>query len=143
MCKKDVYRYWALFDYDDDGISVEFPDLPGCLTCGETADEAYIMAKDALQIHLFSMENDNDDIPEPTRLHDLIHKAENNQAFIDIQIYMPPFRDAMENKVIKKTLTIPKWLNDHAIKENINFSHVLQEALKSSLGISRSQPTKS
>ncbi|MCL5289473.1 MAG: type II toxin-antitoxin system HicB family antitoxin [Bacillota bacterium] len=136
MGQKDVYRFWAIFDYADDGISVEFPDLPGCLTCGDTADEAYEMAKDALKLHLWGMEKDNDEIPEPSTLHDIINTLEKNQTLVDIQVYMPPFRDAMETRAIKKTLTIPKWLNDLAEKEKINFSHVLQSALKQSLGLS-------
>jgi predicted RNase H-like HicB family nuclease len=46
---KDRYIYPAILSFDADGISVEFPDLPGCYTCGSTQDEAYDMAKDALR----------------------------------------------------------------------------------------------
>lgn len=49
MSKKDVYRYWALLDTADEGISVRFPDLPGCLTAGDTAEEAYAAAREALE----------------------------------------------------------------------------------------------
>ncbi len=48
---------------------------------------------------------------------------------------MPPFRDEMRNKAVKKTLTIPKWLDDIAVENNVNFSHILQDALKSYLGV--------
>jgi hypothetical protein len=48
---------------------------------------------------------------------------------------MPVIRDEIENKAIKKTLTIPKWLNDIAEQNNVNFSHILQSALKKHLGI--------
>jgi hypothetical protein len=53
---------------------------------------------------------------------------------------MPPFRDKMEDRAIKKTLTIPKWLNDLAEENRVNFSHILQDALMNHLGVSRKQP---
>ena len=63
---QDRYVYAAIFDYADDGISVEFPDLPECLTNGKTDVEALQSAKEALGLHLWEMEIDHDPIPEPT-----------------------------------------------------------------------------
>ncbi len=133
--KKDTYQFWAVFEYGEDGVSVEFPDLPGCLTCGDDADEAYRMAQDALKLHLYEMENDNESVPEPTSLQQLLPTVGKNQVLIDVRVIMPPFREAMNNKVIKKTLTLPKWLNDLAEERGINFSQLLQYALKQHLGI--------
>lgn len=130
---KDHYIYPAIFSFDADGISVEFPDLPGCLTCGDNEEEALSMAKDALKLHLYGLEEDNDDIPQPSSLSKL--ELEQNQIPILIEVWMPPFRDEMSNKAIKKTLTIPKWLNDLAEREKVNFSQILQGALKNYLGI--------
>ena len=132
---KDKYIYPATFSFDDDGISVEFPDLPGCLTCGNNEDEAIRMAKDALGLHLYGMERDSDVIPAPSSINGI--KAESNQAVILIDVWMPVVRDEIENRAIKKTLTIPKWLNDVAEHNNVNFSQVLQSALKEHLGIPR------
>lgn len=130
---KDRYVYPAVFHYAEDGISVEFPDLPGCFTCGDTTEEAMLMAKEALSLHLYGMEKDNDEIPVPSDLTSI--KTAPNEQIALIEVFMPPFRDGMENKAVKKTLTIPKWLNDIAEKQNINFSQVLQSGIKQHLGI--------
>jgi predicted RNase H-like HicB family nuclease len=62
----DRYIYPAIFEHDDEGYTITFPDLPGCITCGENLEQAYLMAKDALELHLFGMEQDNDEIPRPS-----------------------------------------------------------------------------
>nr|WP_223156833.1 type II toxin-antitoxin system HicB family antitoxin [Thermosediminibacter oceani] len=64
--KKDVYVYPAIFTYAEDGISIEFPDLPGCLPCAKTTEEAIKNAKEAMALHLWGMEKDGDPIPEPS-----------------------------------------------------------------------------
>lgn len=132
-CKKDNYIYPAIFTYDDDGISVEFPDLPGCLTCGENDEDALYMAKDALRGHLLVAEDFGDDIPEPSKLNAI--SLEENQRVILIEICLAAYRKAYQNRAVKKTLTIPAWLNDLAEKENINFSFTLQQAIKEQLNI--------
>lgn len=130
---KDRYIYPAIFDYADDGISIEFPDLPGCLPCAHTDEEAIANAKEAMALHLYGMEQDGDDIPGPTPVSQL--RPDKNQAVVLVEVWMPTFREALENRAVKKTLTIPKWLNDMAEREKVNFSHVLQSALKNHLGI--------
>ncbi|UHA74601.1 type II toxin-antitoxin system HicB family antitoxin [Paenibacillus sp. 481] len=130
---KDRYIYPAIFDYADDGISVEFPDLPGALTCGDTEEEAFNMAKECLALHLYGLEEDGDDIPASSRTVDII--LESNQSAALIEVWMPPFRDYMAEKATKKTLTIPKWLNDAAEEANVNFSRILQDGLKEYLGV--------
>lgn len=131
---KNRYVYPAIFDYADDGISVSFPDLPGAYTCGDTDEEALYMAKDCLALHLYGMEADGDDIPEPSRVPDV--GAEANQSVVLIDVWMPPFRDKMANRSVKKTLTIPQWLDDLAAENKVNYSHILQDALKNYLGVS-------
>ncbi len=131
--KKDRYIYPAIFDYAEDGISVSFPDLPGCFSCADSDEEAVSMAKEALGLHLYSMEEDNDKIPGPTPINKI--KLEPNQAVVLVEVFMPTMRQAIENYSVKKTLSIPQWLNKLAIENNINFSQVLQTALKEQLGI--------
>jgi predicted RNase H-like HicB family nuclease len=131
--KKDSYIYPAIFEYEEEGISISFPDLPGCFSCADTDEAAYFMAKEAMGLHLKGMEADSDEIPEPTSLKDI--KVESNQKAVLIQIDMPAVRKAVDNVSIKKTLTIPQWLNTIAVRENVNFSQVLQEALKDYLNI--------
>lgn len=131
--KKDRYIFPAIFTVEPDGISAEFPDLPGCLTCGNTEEESLRMAKDALELHLFGMEEDQEEIPSPSTVSNLdIHKG---QFVALIEVWMPPIRDEMALKAVKKTLTIPKWLNDLAEEKRVNFSHVLQASLRNYLGV--------
>ena len=133
--KKDYYIYPAIFEYDKDGISISFPDLPGCISCASDDEEALFMAKDALGLFIASSEEDGDELPSPTSLNNI--KLENNQKPALIEVNMPLFREAILNISVKKTLTIPKWINDLAEKNNINFSQVLQSALKKCLGINK------
>lgn len=133
--KKDYYIYPAIFEYDKDGISISFPDLPGCISCASNDEEALYMAKDALGLFIASCEEDGDELPPPTLLNNI--KLQDNQKPALIEVNMPLFRDAIFNVSVKKTLTIPKWINDLAEKNNINFSQVLQSALKKCLGINK------
>ena len=135
MNKKDKYTFPAVFSIEKDGISVEFPDLPGCLSCGDTDDEALYMAKDALELHLFGLEEEGENIPDPSSISSL--NLQKNQFVALIEVWMPPIRDEMAQKAVKKTLTLPKWLNDLAEEKKVNFSQVLQNALMSYLGVKR------
>lgn len=136
--KRDRYVYPAIFDYADDGISIFFPDLAGCLPCAHTTEEAIQNAKEAMALHLYGMEQDGDPIPEPTPIKDL--KLEANQIPILIEVYMPTYREAIENNYVRKNVTLPLWLERAAAEKGINFSHVLQAALKERLGIEEKQP---
>lgn len=133
--KKDIYIFPAILSFDEDGISVEFPDLPGCLTCGDSTEEAISRAKEALGLHLYSIEEDNELIPEPTDIKQL--QLDTGQIPILIEVVMPIHRKAIENQAVKKTLTIPQWLNKEALKHDVNFSQILQDALKEYLGLNK------
>lgn len=126
------YTFPAFFYYDDDGISIEFPDLPGCLPCAQTSEEAFRNAKEALGLHLFGMEQDGDPIPDPTPVREL--HPEEGAVIAMVDVFMPSVRDRINNRVVKKTLTLPAWLNREAEAANVNFSLVLQEGLKHYLG---------
>ena len=131
--KKDAYSYIAVISFDDDGISIDFPDLAGCFTCTESENEIFKMAKEVLGLHLWSMEKDNEPIPEPSSIKDI--KLDDNEIAMLVEVFMPPVRDRINNKVVKKTLTIPQWLNVEAEREGVNFSMILQNGLKHYLGI--------
>ncbi len=131
---KDFNIFPAIFSYAEDGISVEFPDLPGCYTCGQDDDEAFRMATEALELHLFGMERDGDEIPTATPIQYI--RVEAGQALVLIRANMRLARLEIRNRAVKKTLTIPHWLDEVATEHHVNFSQVLQEALKSYLGVS-------
>ncbi|MCL6626019.1 MAG: type II toxin-antitoxin system HicB family antitoxin [Alicyclobacillus shizuokensis] len=130
---KDRYIYPAIFSFDGGGISVEFPDLPGCLTCGDTQEEALRMAKDALALHLFGMEEDGDSIPEPSSIFEL--RPQGNQVVALIEVWMSPVREEMAHKAVNTTVTLPRWLKNAAKESGLNLSEVLQYAVKERLGI--------
>jgi predicted RNase H-like HicB family nuclease len=125
---KDHYSYIAVVSFDDDGISIHFPDLEGCFTCADDEEEIFKMAKEVLGLHLWSMEKDNETIPAPSTLKNI--KLEKNETALMVDVFMPPVRDRINNKVIKKTLTIPQWLNTEAESHGVNFSLILQNGLK-------------
>ena len=128
---KDQYIYPCVFVYEADGISVHYPDLDGCVTFGIDEQQAFHNAKEALTLHLYGIEQDNDAIPSPSKIKD-ITLDENEQALL-LEVFMPAFRAKQANKLVKKTLTIPEWLNIVAEKNNVNFSQLLQGALKQHL----------
>ncbi|MCL2322298.1 MAG: type II toxin-antitoxin system HicB family antitoxin [Oscillospiraceae bacterium] len=130
---KDFYSYIAVVSFDEDGISIDFPDLPGCFTCADNEDEIFAMAKEVLGLHLWGLETDNELIPEPSPLRDI--KTDSNESTMLIEVFMPPIRDRQNNKVINKTLTIPQWLNWEAEHAGVNFSQLFQNALKEYLHI--------
>ena len=131
----DTYLYVAVLSYDDDGISVEFPDFPGCLSCADTTEEAARNAREALGLHLWSMEKDNDEIPAPTEVSKI--KLEEKQVPLMVEVFMPPIRERQSNRFTKKTLSIPSWLNAEAERAGVNFSQLLQASLKEHLQIER------
>lgn len=81
---KDRYIYPAIFDYSDDGISIEFPDLPGCLSCADTDEEALYMAKEVLRLWIQSMEDNREKTPKPTNNKNI--SLEDNQKIVLIEI---------------------------------------------------------
>lgn len=133
--KKDYYIYPAIFEYEKNGISISFPDLPGCISSAKNEEEALYMAKDALGLYIVCAEEDNEELPKPTSLNK-IEIVENKRAIL-IEVNMPLFRESVQNASVKKTLTIPKWINDIAEKNNVNFSQVLQIALRKCLGLNK------
>jgi predicted RNase H-like HicB family nuclease len=128
------YIYPAIFQPETvGGYSVVFPDLPGCCSEGDTLEEAFEMAKDALGIYIYTLEEDKKEIPFPSDPGSIQVTSGAFLGFIELD--MLAYRREHEKKSIKKTLTIPQWLNSLAEKEDINFSNVLQSALKKKLRI--------
>ena len=96
-------------------------------------EEAFVRAKEAVQLHLYGMEEDAETIPSPTSLMEI--KTSRGETIGLIEAWMPPFREKMSNKATNKTVTIPRWLDILARREKVNYSHLLQSALKSYLGV--------
>lgn len=133
---QDKYSFPALFCYGDapdDEIGVVFPDLPGCVSQAGGETEALRMAKEALSGHLYCMEEIKAPIPEPTPLNKVEYDADQRPVLVDV--WMPPFRDRMNNKAVSKTVTIPRWLDLRAKEAGLSFSRILQNGIMDALGI--------
>jgi len=128
---RDRYIFPAVFNYADDGISISFPDIPGCFSCGDTDEEAINMAEEALGLHLYSMEQDGDPIPEPSRGENIY--LEPTERIFLVDVWMPQVRKEVQPVYVKKTLTIPADLNETAMRANLNFSQILASSLRSIL----------
>ena len=133
--QNDRYSFVALFDYADDGISIVFPDLPGCYPCADKddTDMALKNAKEALGLHIWGMEQDHEEIPVPSKITDL--EIEPGQVPVLIDVFMPPIRERINSRFVKKTLSLPAWLGSKADEDGVNCSRIFQNALMDYLGI--------
>jgi predicted RNase H-like HicB family nuclease len=131
---QDRYDFPAILHYNPDGrVGVVFPDLPGCVSQGEGDMNAIERATEALELHLYGMEEDGEPIPSPSSLADI--DLGEGQRTVMVTALMPLVREEMESRAVKKTLTIPGWLNRAAEARGVNFSALLQHAIKKHLGL--------
>ena len=133
MNKKDLAIYPAIFEYAEDGITITFPDLPGCISCAGSQEEALYMAKDVLGVFITACESLGDVIPAPSKGSDI--KIGQGHSVFMIDVWLPIYREEKRSGSVKKNVTVPVWLNSLAEKQNLNFSQVLQAGLKASLGV--------
>ena len=128
------YYYPAIFHTDTDGgYWISFPDFPECLTQGETMDDAYHMASEAMGLCIDERLKNDEPLPKASSPVDFI--LDNGDFSCLIEFDLMQYRKLHNGKAVKKTLSIPEWLNEAALAQNINFSQVLQEALIKKLGI--------
>ena len=127
--------YPALFHKaEDGGFWISFPDFPECFTEGDDMKQAYEMTVEALGLALVNRKEEKEEIPDPSDLD----KIQNEDGTIVIvEFDMLEYQRRHNSKAVKKTLSIPEWLNEEAVLMGVNFSQVLQEALMSKLNISR------
>lgn len=122
------YYYPAIFHTTDKGgFWVSFPDFPDCMIQGNNWEEAYTKSADALNMAISEILNSKKELPNATLPMDL--KIQQGDISFIIEFDLMRYKKMHNNKAVKKTLTIPEWLNEACIEQNINFSQVLQEAL--------------
>ena len=120
--------YPAVFHIaEEGGFWVTFPDIPECMTQGDDMQQAYEMAVDALGLSITTMEEDGEVIPKAST-PDMI-QLKLGEYLVIVEFDLLEYRRKNSSRAVKKTLSIPEWLNEAAIKAGINFSQVLQEAL--------------
>ena len=127
------YVYAAVFNPEGERYNVYFPDLPGCHTCGDNLEDAVDMVNDALCMWLYHLEEKKETIPPVRHPKDI--EVTGNDFVMAVSVDTDDYRRFYENKLVKKNLNIPSWLNAKAEAANINFSQVLQKALKAELNL--------
>ena len=128
------YLYPAVFTQESDGgYLVNFHDIEGCYTQGDNLQDAYEMAEDVLCLCLYDLEESNGIIPLPSNPTDIT--VENGSFVALVNADTLEYQKLHDNKVVKKTLTIPNWLDVKAKEAGINFSQVLKESLRERLGL--------
>lgn len=124
----DKLFYPAIFHTaEEGGFWITFPDIPECMTQGDDMKQAYEMAVDALGLAITSRKKAHEDIPAASQPCDLV--VEQGDTCVVIEFDMRSYQKKTNSRAVKKTLSIPEWLNEEAIEKGINFSQVLQEAL--------------
>lgn len=126
---------------DKDTVLIEVPDLD-ILTEGYGMADAVNMARDAIGLKGIYFEDEKRDIPEPSRMQDINIQegtfAEDGEGCVSlVDIDFTEYRRRVDNKTVRRNVTLPNWLNQEAEKANINVSRVLQEALMTKLGVSK------
>lgn len=128
---KNVYP--VILTPTDTGFLVTVPDFD-INTQGSTLPEAIDMARDAIGLWGITQEDMGNQIPNPSQI---APQHADNEICTLVDVDFLAYRRANENRAVKKTLTIPSWLNAEAEKAGINFSRVLQDALMQKLNLSR------
>ena len=126
---KDRYSYVAMLTYEETGISIDFPDLPGCCPCADKDDTAMALknAKEALGLHIWGLEQDKEPLPAPRPI--TAFSLKKNQIPALIEVFMPPIRERIKTRFVKKTLSLPAWLAAKADEDGVNCSRLFQNAL--------------
>ena len=138
--------YPVIFTDVDTSILIEVPDL-GILTEANeegkkkgTIADAIVMARDAIGLTCINLQDENKEIPEPTALSDLdVNKgtfAQDGEGVISlVDVDLTVYRRVVDNKMVRRNVTLPNWLNREAEEAHLNVSAVLREALMSTLGV--------
>ena len=125
--------YPAIFHRaEEGGFWVTFPDIPECMTQGNDMKQAYEMAVEALGLSVSTMEDAGEILPQASTPESIDAK---DGILVIVEFNLAEYRRKHRSKAVKKTLSIPEWLNEAAMRENINFSQLLQEALMVKLGM--------
>lgn len=116
------YVYPAVFHANEDGTyTIIFPDLPGCISEGKSLGNAMKMAEAALTQWIEYLNDSKENIPVPSKLQDV--ELENNEFVNFIRA------DIKDSRAVKRTISLPRWMDEQAAEEGLSLSKILQEAL--------------
>ena len=125
------YFYPVIFEPEEVGVSVYVPDLPGCVTQGDSLEEALEYVQDAIGLMLEDVKAE--DYPVASVPNEV--ELEGQQFVMMVAFDKLAYDRKYNSKAVKKTLSIPAWLNNMAQERNVNFSNVLKKALLAELGV--------
>lgn len=129
---KNKLFYPAVFHTaEEGGFWVSFPDIPECLTEGDDMEKAYEMAVEALGLSLTYMEEHLEAVPAASDFSTI--ELQDGEHLVIVEFDMAAYRKRHRSKAVKKTLSIPEWMNEEANALGLNFSQILQEALLAKL----------
>ena len=127
--------YPAIFHKaEEGGFWISFPDIPECFTEGENMAQAYEMAVEALGLALTNRKEEKEEIPVPSEADKILA---DDGVLVIVEFDMREYQRKHNAKAVKKTLSIPEWMNEEAVEMGVNFSQVLQEALMNKLNAGR------
>ena len=125
--------YPAIFHTaEEGGIWITFPDCPECITEGDDMEDAYRMAVDAVGFAVNERERAKESVPDASSPESIVVE---DGVIVIVEFDMMEYKRRHCSRAVKKTLSIPEWMNEAAIKAGVNFSQVLQEALMAKLNI--------
>lgn len=121
--------YLAVFEPVEEGYSVYFPDLPGCVSFGESFEQAQKQAGVALGFHLYGLEKDGEEIPAPSKKPEIDPETAAGYLVSMITVYPEIVKNELDNRRIRTNVTIPAWLKRAAEEKGVNYSQLLEAAL--------------
>jgi len=120
------FVYPAIFHLnDDESYTITYPDLPGCISEGKSLENAMYMAQTSLSQWIEYLNDKKQELPNPSSIKTIKPSGDAFTNLIRIEI--------KDGNAVKRTVSIPKWMDDQAVEEGINLSRVLQDALKERL----------
>ena len=131
MIEMKKYFYPVIFEPEEVGVSVYVPDIPGCFTQGDSLEEALDNVQEVIGLML--EDKSPEEYPEPSKPNKV--KLDEGQFVMLVAFDKLAYDRKYNTKAVKKTLSIPAWLNNMALERNVNFSNLLQRALMSELGL--------
>ncbi|EKU70615.1 type II toxin-antitoxin system HicB family antitoxin [Selenomonas sp. F0473] len=129
------YVYPAVFQPEETGFFISFPDIEGCFTQSPSIQDGMDMAADALNLMLWHMEEKGLNIPAPSSLRELKCPPDSFATLIGADTLA--YRKQHDTKSVRKNVSIPRWLDTLAAEHNVNFSNIMQNALMDALGVGK------
>lgn len=127
--------YLAVLEPSESGYGVYYPDLPGCISFGVDIEEAQKNAKEALELHVYGMEKDNENLPTPSL--NLDAEDINGCVVTAVTIFPNLVKNEMSNRRVKTNTTIPAWLKELGEANNVNYSRLLEVSLLDYFGLNQ------